>query len=62
MISGIVLMVLIVSNSTSSPKRETNYQNIVYWLEVIGIILTILFIIFIFASSMAEMGYSTESN
>ncbi len=58
---GILLMLLITSNIPNrSLKRETDSQNLVYWLEVILFILTGIFGMIMFGASMEEMGYPME--
>lgn len=59
---GILLMALM---STSIPnrllKREKDYQDIIYWIETVIMILTMLFGIIMFGASMEEMGYPMGS-
>lgn len=63
---GILLCSLMALMVNSIPdknrKKETNYQNFIFGLELIMIILTSLFGLFLFGASMDEMGYGMLSN
>jgi hypothetical protein len=52
-----ILLVSLISNSAphKDHNRDINYQNVVYWVEIIIITLTFLFGFLMFAASIEEI-------